>query len=260
MASTYDGPDSQRGIPWLGIVAVVALLVVLTGIVVYSGIVGPKGEVAVPKLVGASLPDARDVLSGADLDVDRIERRQTMSTAENVVLSQTPSAGSIVPRGSKVSLIVSTDLGKGKVPDVGAMEFQDAVTAIEAAGYEVEVKEVVKTKSVAGTVVRQSPAAGRSSKSGKVSVYIAVGVEEDIRTPAVVGLAQPAAVSILEDAGLRTLSYWVAATRERVVLEQYPPSGMLVAPGTVVRLGIAGGLDNPTLPLEGIAGAPATGP
>ena len=167
-------------------------------------------------------------------------------------MAQTPSAGSVVPRGTDVTLEVAKGVEEGMVPDVGMMDVEDAIMAAEAAGYTVVVKEKVVDGVEPGSVLEQTPPEGEAQPGSTITLVVAVGAVEDVETPSVVGALQPAAVSILHEAGLKARSFWVYGPASRVVVDQYPPAGMLVAPGTMVTLSVAAGYDNPSLTMEGI--------
>lgn len=67
---------------------------------------GPA-ELTVPGVVGLSLADARDRITGAGLVVGRVGYRITPGQAEGVVLDQRPPGGTRSPRGGAMELIVT---------------------------------------------------------------------------------------------------------------------------------------------------------
>ena len=257
MAETETKAADEKKRPiWVGVAIVVTLVLVVAGVVWTSGILRSKEEVEVPDVVGMNLDAARDELEEAGLKVERTDRTYSVKQSEGTILAQSPSAGSVVPEGSELTLEVARGVEEGTVPDVSALDVEDAILAAEAAGYTVVIKEKVVKGKAPGTVLEQSPPEGEAKPGSEITLVVAVGAVPDVRTPNVVGSLQPAAVSILHEAGLKARSYWVSAPVSRVVVAQYPPAGMMVAPGTVTELSVGAGYDNPTLPMGGIIGTP----
>lgn len=62
----------------------------------------------VPRLVGKKLAAARQALAKAACGVGRVTGRKSARVAKGRVISQTPRAGLTRPKGTKVSLVVST--------------------------------------------------------------------------------------------------------------------------------------------------------
>jgi len=244
--------DRRDRPPWLPLLVVLALVVTVGLVVWFSGVFQNDPEVEVPEVVGLDQRAARQRLRDVGLRIERIEEASSVRVSAGIVTAQTPSAGSLVPRGTELMLVVARGIEEGKVPDVQHLDVEEAIQAIEAAGFEVVIKEQPVEDGKEGSVLSQSPAEGEAAPGGEVTITVAVGLTPDIRTPAVVGTLQPAAVSILHDAGLAARSYWVRGSTSREIVHQYPPAGMLVAPGTVVELQVSLGADSPNLPTGGI--------
>ena len=91
------------------------------------------------------------------------------------MIRQAPSAGSELPRGSGVSIVVSKGEKKSKVPNVIGNERREAVEALRAAGLEPTVQEQqTEVPSQVGRVTDQFPPPGSEVKPGS-SVTIVVG-------------------------------------------------------------------------------------
>ena len=89
--------------------------------------------------------------------------------------TKTPPAGTSVPKGSKVQLIVSTGKEQIRVPNVVGLSKSDATTELQNAGFQVTVREVTSLDpNNAGRVIAQSPSADSKAPKGSV-VTITVG-------------------------------------------------------------------------------------
>lgn len=139
--------------------------------------------VPMPNLVNKSIAEAREALSGYEID----EIRRTDSTiAAGKVISTTPKAGEDLNAGDTVTIYVS--LGSADLPaTVPNLEGLTEVTArnkLTVAGLSLgEVKEVQSDKEK-GTVVRQSIAYGkRVTKGTKVDIEVSSGKSTSVEIP-----------------------------------------------------------------------------
>jgi len=127
----------------------------------------------VPVLVGTTRSLAVQQIRGRGL-VPSVSEEQS-SKPQGQVVRQAPSAGSELPRGSGVSIVVSKGEKKSKVPNVIGNERREAVEALRAAGLEPRVQEQqTEVPSQVGRVTDQFPPPGSLVKPGS-SVTIVVG-------------------------------------------------------------------------------------
>jgi serine/threonine-protein kinase len=133
---------------------------------------GPK-LAKVPVLVGTTRSLAVQQIRGRGLVPSVSEEESAKPQGE--VIRQAPSAGSELPRGSGVSIVVSKGENKPKVPNVIGDERREAVEAIRAAGLEPSVQEQqTEVPSQVGRVTDQFPPPGSEVEPGS-SVTIVVG-------------------------------------------------------------------------------------
>ncbi len=132
-------------------------------------------QVSTPNVVGQQLEVARQAITAAHLTVGNISQRDSDQPAGEV-LGSDPAAGATVAAGSKVNLVVAS--GSVKVPGVLGQTEAAAQKALNDAGFNVNTDTVATRRAPAGTVVRQSPAAGATVAAG-TTVTITVA-----RTPA----------------------------------------------------------------------------
>jgi eukaryotic-like serine/threonine-protein kinase len=123
-------------------------------VVVSSG----REQATVPKLVGSTAAAAEQLLEAQGL----VTTRKTIDSAKpkGTVVAQDPDEGERLPKGSTVTISVSTGEGRVKVPAVQGMSQADAVAAVVDAGLTPIVIQVPSQRPE-GTVIAQDPPANQ---------------------------------------------------------------------------------------------------
>ena len=134
-----------------------------------------KGEklARVPVLVGTQRSVAVQQIRGRGLTPSVEEEESAKAAGE--VIRQAPSAGSELPRGSTVSIVVSKGEAKTKVPNVIGSERAEAVEALRAEGLVPTVQEQqTEVPQQVGRVTDQFPPPGSEVEPG-AEVTLVVG-------------------------------------------------------------------------------------
>jgi len=132
-----------------------------------------KPKVTVPSVVGDTLNDALVKLQGAGL-TPQTTRQSSATVPIDSVISSDPAAGSTVPKGSVVKLVISSGPAPTAIPNVVGQTPSAATAALEAAGFNVLVQNTASIDAQSGKVVSQSPGAGTAAAAG-TTVTIQVG-------------------------------------------------------------------------------------
>jgi eukaryotic-like serine/threonine-protein kinase len=147
-----------------------------------------KEKVAVPDVTGRTREEAERLLRDADLQSSASER-ETGDAEPGTVLEQDPAAGARVVRGRTVGLVVAKAPADVPVPGVIDATEDDAIKALEDAGFKVRTKDGdAATPDEDGLVLEQSPAPDSPRPKG-TTVTITVGrfepdvVPEPTETP-----------------------------------------------------------------------------
>ncbi|MGJ9413931.1 Stk1 family PASTA domain-containing Ser/Thr kinase [Aeromicrobium sp. CF4.19] len=136
---------------------------------------GPD-QVAVPNVVNLSFDEAESALEDAGLQSEREERDS--DEAENTVIATTPPANTNVDRGTTVTVIVSR--GQVSVPNVVGQDEDEARSALEDAGLEVETTEDPDATVPEGQVSAQSVPQGQSVPPGtSITITISTNTGDD---------------------------------------------------------------------------------
>ena len=127
----------------------------------------------VPVLVGTQRSVAVQQIRGRGL-TPAVEEEESAKPAGEVI-RQAPSAGSELPRGSSVSIVVSKGKQKTKVPNVIGNERAEAVEALREAGLAPTVQEEeTEVPAKIGRVTDQFPPPGSEVEPG-AEVTVVVG-------------------------------------------------------------------------------------
>ncbi len=132
-----------------------------------------KGQklAAVPVLVGTQRSVAVQQIRGRGLAASVEEEESAKPAGE--VIRQAPSAGSELPRGSTVSIVVSKGVRKAKVPNEIGKERAEAVEAMRAAGLVPTVsEEETEVPSQVGRVTDQFPPPGSEVAPGSEATLV----------------------------------------------------------------------------------------
>ena len=142
--------------PWL----LLLLLVVLGGLGAYWYFT-QEDENTVPAVVGMRQDRAEAEIREAQFEPE--SRREDSAKPRDVVVSQNPEAGTDLEEGEQVTIVVSNGPPRETVPDVIGEQSGEAVSNVEAAGFDAKVVQVFSDKPV-GVVVATNPEPGTNAK------------------------------------------------------------------------------------------------
>ena len=129
---------------------------------------GPH-PVPVPSVIGKTEADARNLLSGFTITVNR---KYSGSVQRGFVISQSVAAQTPLQPGSTITIVVSLGPREFPMPNVVGMDRDAAVTRLTDLGLRVDA--VIVTGQTGTTVVYQQPATGSTVHPGDlVHIYIA---------------------------------------------------------------------------------------
>jgi len=146
---------------------------VIKGTVVHINVSRGAKPVPVPDVTGQPFLNAKGMLEGQGFQVERTDVQSDLP--KGVVAAETPSAGTDVPRGTKITLSVSKGPATTQVPDVTGMSQSAAESLLTGAGLTPSVvTDPVSDPAQDGIVQSTDPAPGSDAQSGEV-VIIHVG-------------------------------------------------------------------------------------
>jgi serine/threonine protein kinase/beta-lactam-binding protein with PASTA domain len=194
----------------------------------------------------------REAAAAAKISADgfdpQVRRQPNRATPIGLVFRQNPNAGDRIPKGSRVTIWVSTGVPKVEVPSLVDTQSTDAVAALKDANLIPDVHEVPSNKE-AGTVTAQDPPAGTSIAEGsKVRINVSKG-PTPVSVPSVVGQPFDTANSQLQALGFQVTSTFVESSEPaNNVIDQTPAPGESAGKGSIVSLTVSKGPQTSTVP------------
>jgi hypothetical protein len=149
-----------------------------------SGTSSATTDTYVPDVVGLGQAMAEATLGMAALATGGVVEEYSDTVPAGVVIGQSPAAGTLVPAGAGVDLVVSKGIEPVVVPDVAGMTQADAEAAIFAARLAIGAIATAASCTVApGNVTSQQPAGGSVVPKGSaVGMVVSRGPEQVVIT------------------------------------------------------------------------------
>lgn len=204
----------------------------------------PDGMTRVPDFVTANFGEAQQWASDAMLLISSSGSQYAPHTADNIVLSQDVSVGSVVVENTAVSVLISTGQESYSLPDVTGMLVGDARDALECMGLEVLVEEGSQPGLAANSVIAQSIEPYSSVSFGEtISLTVTPEGESGAgQVPNLVGLTYEEALSEAAEAGISLVvneKIFSKEHRNTEVIAQNLDVGAGLSDGAAVEVTIA---------------------
>lgn len=237
----YDEPPRRHNVwPW---VLVVVLILALAGgaYAILSNWDQPtESLIPVPGLLGLSEDEATDALAKLGFELKVEGEQASADIEEGFIARQEPEEGTKQSKGATISVWMSSGQGTVTVPELTGKTQVEAAGELIALGLEPIYKEEASKDATPGTVIRQNPTPGKEVAAGSKVTLVVATTSNVVKVPLLTGRNQDAAIAILE--GLK-LDYKVEMIDSTLtggtVVNQDPPEGEEVEPGTVVTLYIS---------------------
>jgi serine/threonine-protein kinase len=199
---------------------------------------GP-GSGEIPSTNGLAQSAAEKKLEEAGFEVG-VERVNSSSVEEGLVVFSEPRGGDSATHGSTVTIFVSRGPKPAKVPVLVGTQRRVAVQQIRGLGLTPSVSEE-ESNSPAGEVISQSPSAGTEVEPGStVSIVVSSGKKEEVaKVPNVIGKERREAVEAIRAAGLTPeVEEEETEVQGKVgrVIDQFPPPGSELEPKSTVTI------------------------
>ncbi len=245
---------AERGTNWL-LVGIVVLVVIIGALLLgakyfltnhNANATPPVVTVSVPAVVGESQNNAEAALKNDGLKYTITQA--TSNEAAGTVLSENPSAGTPLKKGSSVALTVSSGTQQVSVPNVVGQTIASAESTLLASGFQVTTNYINNPATV-GTVTSETPAASTQAPKGSTVTLDVSNGPSQITVPNVVGepVAQAANALGSHNLTLGNVTYAASATvANGDVISTNPAAGTSVAPNTSVDVVVSQGPSSTT--------------
>jgi serine/threonine-protein kinase len=244
----WDEPPRRWG-PVIAVVVGLGLLAAVIAFALFSAGTKPTdtsgSTVEVPDVVGHTFAEAQGELKGLGF---KVSRRDELSDAPiDEVIKQSPEAGLLARKGRIVVLTVSSS--QVSVPNVVGQTKEQAEASLTKRGLVYTPVEVDAPDKLPGTVISTTPVAGTKVPKGSM-VTVTIAKAPQIPIPAVAGMDQAAAQTLLTNAGF---SVSVTAQPHATIpagkaIGTTPAAGTKVDKGTFIVLLVSTGPSTVAVP------------
>jgi beta-lactam-binding protein with PASTA domain/predicted Ser/Thr protein kinase len=249
--------EERKRRPWLWIGLIVAAIVgILIGLALTR-----KTTTTVPSVTGNPVNVAVALLEQRGFSVADI-RHVNLEAPRGEVLEQDPPASPPANQASLdcsfltffcskpgVTLTVSNGPGSSKVPSTAGLSEEEAIEALEEAGFKPKVSRVNSSSVEEGDVVHSEPSGGETATNGSpVTIFVSRGPKL-ARVPVLVGSQRNLAVQQIRGLGLEAIVEEEESAKPRgQVIRQTPSAGTQVPPGSPVTVVVSAGREEAKVP------------
>lgn len=206
-------------------------------------------EVYMPNLVGHSQDEAEKILQGLDLSM-QVEQENSDGVEKGMVISQKEKPDTVIPRFSKVTVVISAGSDKVDLAELGlsGMTLETAVRLLEGKNLKADVQEESSEDVPSGTIIRYEPE-DKVALGSTVTLYVSTGPEEEfVSVPNLYGKTDAEAFVLLSAAGLvagEISKEYDSTISAGHVISQGVEAGTQVAPGETVDYTVSLGPEAP---------------
>jgi eukaryotic-like serine/threonine-protein kinase len=235
-----DDATSRRRRAWW-IAAGVAALAILAAILLLL-LLSPSqtGQVTVPDVTGQTQAAAAASLRAAGLQ-PVVSTAANAHVATGLVIGTTPPHGTVVKKGSRVSVFVSSGPGILALPDVTGKKSAEAVKILREKGFLPTTHNQSSDTVEKGLVISTNPPpATEVQVGGPVTVFVSTG-QREVTVPEVTNESQANATATLSAAGLKAtvVKREVGEPAAGTVISQTPAAGTRAKAGSQVTIVVA---------------------
>ena len=202
-----------------------------------------ENQIKVPDLAGMTYDEARNELSKYGLSIENKGEVSSDKYDEGEVANQDPVAGEMVAANSTVGVVISNGKGSIDVPKVEGKTEEDAVDALENAGFKPDKTYSYSDTVEAGYVISQNPTGGAKGKEGDtITIEISQG-GKPITVADVTNTYKSEEQAKIELAGLnvKVETKYSDTVPEGIVMGQSILAGKQVEQGTSITITVSKG-------------------
>ena len=194
--------------------------------------------IAIPDVAGQTVAEAKETLKKANFEIGEEKSEASEKVEEGRIIRTDPEAGKTRKEGSKINLVVSSGKQSFQLSNYIGRKSTDVITELKQKKVPenlIKIEEEESSESEAGTVLRQSPAAGTTydlSKASTITLTVAKKVTS-VAMPSYIGssleFTKNNLVQIvgIKEANIEVVEVSTApdGTAEGTVVEQSPKAG-----------------------------------
>lgn len=211
-----------------------------------------------PKLEKMTEAQAKTAIKDAGMTVGTITEDFSSNMEAGLVMSQSPAAGTKVPKGTAVNIVISKGPEALVMPDLLGMDYEEAEELLEKMGLVIDqVTKEYSSKYEKDQVIKQSIKADKEVEKGtKINLVLSKGPEKAGDTEVLLGMKEADAKKKLTSLGLQydsTVKESSASVEAGCVIRvENADGGNTIYKGDSVILVVSSGLEQ--LGVPGVAG------
>ena len=194
--------------------------------------------IAIPDVAGQTVAEAKETLKKANFEIGEEKSEASEKVEEGRIIRTDPEAGKTRKEGTKINLIVSSGQQSFQLSNYIGRKSTDVIAELKQKKVPenlIKIEEEESSESEAGTVLRQSPAAGTTydlSKASTITLTVAKKVTS-VAMPSYTGSSlEFTKNNLVQIVGIKEANIEVvevstapAGTAEGTVVEQTPKAG-----------------------------------
>lgn len=194
--------------------------------------------IAIPNVAGQTVAEAKETLKKANFEIGEEKSEASEKVEEGRIIRTDPGAGTGRKEGTKINLVVSSGKQSFQISNYVGRKSTDVIAELKQKKVPenlIKIEEEESSESEAGTVLRQSPAAGTTydlSKASTITLTVAKKVTS-VAMPSYIGssleFTKNNLVQIvgIKEANIEVVEVSTApdGTAEGTVVEQSPKAG-----------------------------------
>ena len=194
--------------------------------------------IAIPDVAGQTVAEAKETLKKANFEIGEEKSETSEKVEEGRIIRTDPDAGTTRKEGSKINLVVSSGKQSFQLSNYIGRKSTDVIAELKQKKVPenlIKIEEEESSESEAGTVLRQSPAAGTTydlSKASTITLTVAKKVTS-VAMPSYTGSSlEFTKNNLVQIVGIKEANIEVvevstapAGTAEGTVVEQSPKAG-----------------------------------
>ena len=198
-------------------------------------------RVEVPDVRTATLDQGRLIMENKSLFLLVESEREDPSIPEGAIINQNPLPGSLVKKGTPISVVVSKGKGGIAIPNLLSVPLEEARKILAEMGLKIgSITEQSSISIAKGLIISTFPSPNSIVKKGAI-IDLVLSRGKEVVVPNVLGRRLGQAKEILERAGLRVGRIDYVCDIEKlfdIILRQNPRPGKNVPKSTAVNLTI----------------------
>lgn len=194
--------------------------------------------ISIPDVAGQTVAEAKETLKKANFEIGEEKSEASEKVEEGRIIRTDPGAGTGRKEGTKINLVVSSGKQSFQISNYVGRKSTDVIAELKQKKVPenlIKIEEEESSESEAGTVLRQSPAAGTTydlSKASTITLTVAKKVTS-VAMPSYIGSSlEFTKNNLVQIVGIKEANIEVvevstapAGTAEGTVVEQSPKAG-----------------------------------